>query len=122
MRMYTGWRLRLQLWAYSIAFGAVWLTVIALSQETIPHPKTGPDPYAKSYNFDKEYCCDVKDCQQIVNPSKSIKPEVSGYMIRETGEHVTLNKTGFSPDTNWHICRWPRKEVIRCLLIPNGGA
>ena len=63
-------------------------------------------------------CCHDRDCAPY--DSKDVAESPEGFMLKSTGEFVRRDSVKFSPDEDFHLCRWPSGKII-CFFIPNRG-
>lgn len=95
------------------------------------HIEGPPDPFTGIYNKEKLNCCAGHDCHQGFTEERFLIKRAGGYIFRPTDERIDEGQVGFSPDANYHICRFDsaggnstrkwKAGDIRCLLIPGGG-
>lgn len=101
----------------------VWLCAVG--------PAVAHDIYGGIYNKENLSCCAGQDCHFAFTEDRFLVKRTGGYVLRQTGEQIDEGQVGFSPDGNYHICRFSsdggngvrtwKAGQIRCLLIPPGG-
>lgn len=62
-------------------------------------------------------CCSDRDCAPL--NASHVKESGLGYLL-DTGEFIERKKAKFSPDEDFHICRFPSGGLI-CFFVPNRG-
>lgn len=89
------------------------------------------DIYTGISNLEGLSCCAGADCHYAFQSKAFVMRTDGGYILKQTKERIDEGQIGFSPDQNFHICRfdsaggnsvrtWKAGDV-RCLLVPPGG-
>jgi hypothetical protein len=72
---------------------------------------------AQAHSWYPLECCSERDCAPL--DARKVTETEAGYLL-DTGEFIERKKARFSPDEDFHICRFPSGGVI-CFFVPNRG-
>lgn len=92
------------------AIGIIALVLLAL--DLVIGDAFGHDWYPAS-------CCSDRDCGPL---SRDLVTETPAGYTLSTGEFIDRKRVKFSPDGEFHICRFGETQQIICFFVPNNGS
>jgi hypothetical protein len=73
----------------------------------------------KAHSWYPSECCSDRDCAPVL--ANTIREAPEGFYVLPQGDFVERGKEKYSPDGEYHVCRYPSGGLI-CLFVPAKGS